>query len=343
MTDAAKRVRSDIHARRRLPAGSPSRRLWWVCVAAIAVGAALGACGAPADQPAEESSSAPSVSADGVDVPGQWSGVVDPTAIALGDGKVSQAPAVGMLYSCRTSFGGRGAPHGGPWINESDGTWDSTAKVRVQGSHTWPDAEYHETVDASTRVITSADLPTRQITGTFPIDPTDPAYQYDRNPNAIEPKTVTLRLPANPTVAALPACLPMGPIGILMNGVYLYNALDAAGADAAAHETQDACDGHPDGTEHYHYHNIPSCLLTATDAAGSTLVGYALDGFAIYVERDDSGNLPTNADLDACHGRVSTVLFNGEPTTIYHYSATLEFPYTVGCFRGTPAEQPIRQ
>jgi hypothetical protein len=29
------------------------------------------------------------------------------------------------------------------------------------------------------------------------------------------------------------------------------------------------------------------------------------------------------------------VLWNGKPTRIYHYVATAEYPYTLGCFRGT--------
>jgi hypothetical protein len=45
----------------------------------------------------------------------------------------------------------------------------------------------------------------------------------------------------------------------------------------------------------------------------------------------------TNADLDACHGTTSKVMWNGKKVRMYHYVATWEFPYTVGCFRGTPA------
>ncbi|MFD7613153.1 hypothetical protein [Streptomyces sp. NPDC059828] len=33
-------------------------------------------------------------------------------------------------------------------------------------------------------------------------------------------------------------------------------------------------------------------------------------------------------------------MWNGRERTIYHYSATLEFPYTVGCYRGTPVDAP---
>ncbi len=280
--------------------------------------------------------------------PAAWSATIDPTAIPLGDGKVSSEPKAGYLDSCKTSFGGRGAPHGGPWIDAATGTWNATSKAHVQGANTWPQAGYTETVDAGTRRITADDLPTKQVTGNFPISRTDPAYQYDRNPNQVVKKVIDLSLPAQPTAAAEVSCVPMGAIGVLKNGVYLFNAIDAAGGDAAAHETQDVCDGHPDGADFYHYHDVPSCLLDAagTTASGtpeantSTLVGYALDGYGIYVERDSAGSLPTDADLDQCHGRTSTVRFNGTEQTIFHYSATREFPYTVGCFHGTPVPQP---
>ncbi|HEY6280517.1 MAG TPA: hypothetical protein VIW72_01815, partial [Burkholderiales bacterium] len=41
-------------------------------------------------------------------------------------------------------------------------------------------------------------------------------------------------------------------------------------------------------------------------------------------------------DLDECHGRVSTILWDGKEMSMYHYVLTREYPYTVGCFRGTP-------
>jgi hypothetical protein len=44
----------------------------------------------------------------------------------------------------------------------------------------------------------------------------------------------------------------------------------------------------------------------------------------------------TNDDLDACHGRTSTIKVFGRRTRTYHYDATAEYPYTIGCFRGAP-------
>lgn len=264
-----------------------------------------------------------------------WKSAVDPHSIPLGDGHVASQPQTNYIYSCSTSFRGGGAQHAGPWINQAAGTWDSTAKVAVQGSVSWPTAQHTMVVSGANRIITTNDLPLGDATGIFPIARTDPAYQYDRNPNSIVAQSLSYQLPVTPAVAATPSCLSLGAIGVMTNGVLLFDGLDDGGRDAVAHETQDSCDGHPDGQQRYHYHSVPSCL-TAKATGSSTLVGYAMDGFGIYVERDSKGNLPTNADLDVCHGRTSAIEWDGKSVTMYHYDATLEYPYTVGCFKGTP-------
>ena len=99
-----------------------------------------------------------------------------------------------------------------------------------------------------------------------------------------------------------------------------------------AHEVQDSCDGHPQQGNTYHYHNITTCIQQSAPGV-STLVGWAGDGYPIVLERDASGAMPTNADLDKCHGRTSPILINGDVVNTYHYSATIEYPYTIGCFR----------
>jgi hypothetical protein len=68
----------------------------------------------------------------------------------------------------------------------------------------------------------------------------------------------------------------------------------------------------------------------------SALMGYAFDGFGIYGHRGENGKVLTNADLDACHGHTHEILWNGKKEKLYHYHATWEYPYTVGCYRGTP-------
>jgi hypothetical protein len=267
-----------------------------------------------------------------------WSGAtVDPTKLPIGDASMSTAGAgVGKLFACRAGNpNAGGAQVDGPWLNVAAGTWDSTTKLRVNGNVSWPTARYTETVSEGKRVLISNGLPVDFKTGTFPIGTDDPSYAYDRNPGSITEKsvTVTVTLAANGTVAEIPTCMNEGPVGMLKNGVYLFNSLDGRGDDAVAHESQDLCDGHPAMTT-YHYHNVPSCIRDASTGP-STVVGWIVDGFPLVVERDAAGNLPTNADLDECHGRTSPVLIDGQLVTTYHYSATLEFPYTIGCYKGT--------
>lgn len=53
-------------------------------------------------------------------------------------------------------------------------------------------------------------------------------------------------------------------------------------------------------------------------------------------EYNSKGELLTDSDLDACHGRTSVVPWHGKIVDIYHYDMTLDFSYVVGCFAGTP-------
>lgn len=46
--------------------------------------------------------------------------------------------------------------------------------------------------------------------------------------------------------------------------------------------------------------------------------------------------LLTNGDLDVCHGHTGKLTISGKKQqTLYHYHATAEYPYTLGCFTGT--------
>jgi len=252
--------------------------------------------------------------------------------LPLGDGKVSSTPKVGYVDSCTTNFRGGGARHAGSWI--SGDTWDAESKPTVQGSVYWSSAKMSITLSGSTRTISGNGLPIKLPTGIFPIQSNTTAYQYDTNPNSIQSQQVFYQLSADPTLASTPSCVPMGVIGYMTDGVALFNALDDAGRDAAAHEIQDKCDGHPQMQGVYHYHSMSACV-TAEDA-NNTLVGYALDGFGIFSDRDANGRQYTTADLDSCHGITSPIMWNGKKVTMYHYVLTHDYPYTISCFRGTP-------
>lgn len=97
----------------------------------------------------------------------------------------------------------------------------------------------------------------------------------------------------------------------------------------------DRCFGHPYATQ-YHYHGYSwKCMEQGEAGKQSPLLGYALDGFGIYGPRGADGKPVTNAQLDECHGMTSEVMFNGKQQSIYHYVLNNEYPYSVGCFRGT--------
>jgi hypothetical protein len=206
----------------------------------------------------------------------------------------------------------------------------------------WRDAAFETTLRGNTLSVKSNGLPVNAPTGIFPISRSDPVYVYDTNPNPIAAQQLDFVIPLSPVKAVQPGCLAMGMIGFALNGVAFYNALDDAGNDAAAHEVQDVCDGHPQGKGQYHYHSSSPCLPTAGDNAH---VGWALDGYPIFGMRDATGKLLTNADLDVCHGRAEKVMVDGR-TYDYAYRLTQAYPYTLGCFMGQlmpETRQSIRQ
>lgn len=261
---------------------------------------------------------------------------VDLTHLPVGDGMTSTSAERDHLWSCQTNFGGGGASSQGPWFN-GDGTWDATKKIAVSGEVDWP-SEFSVAVEGEQRVFTGNDLPDH-ATGLFPVATDDEAYQYDRNPNSIAEQAISFAIPAEPEVADAPSCVG-GEVGVLLSGAMLFNAVDAGGRDAVAWEVQDACDGHPQMSGVYHYHSVSDCTpgIAEVDASGhSVLIGYAFDGFGIFGHNGEGGAEVTNEDLDECHGHVGEVEWEGEMVEMYHYHATYEYPYTVGCFRGTAA------
>jgi hypothetical protein len=242
-------------------------------------------------------------------------------------------PKVGWIYSCQSTFTGGGAGTDGPWIDVANNTWDSLTKIAVEGAVAWT-SELSSKLSGTSRVITGNGLPSSP-TGIYPIQSTDPAYKYDQNPNRIESQTVKDAIPADPKFATTPSCANMGPVGIMTNGTQLYNALDGLGRDAAAHEVLDKCNGHPDQSGTYHYH-APSPCLSDPGTGHSRLIGYALDGFGIYGVRTTNGTELSSANLDACHGHTHAIVWNGKTVVMYHYHMTADFPYSIGCYRGTP-------
>ncbi|XP_011680344.2 uncharacterized protein LOC105445904 [Strongylocentrotus purpuratus] len=143
-------------------------------------------------------------------------------------------------------------------------------------------------------------------------------------------------IPKNPTSSNAKYELPMGPVGLALNGVALFNPYSNEGTDAVVTEaaTFDECDGHPTPMGIYHYHSSPFCVFSDRDNVPSTIIGVALDGFPIYGPNDENGNELYTADLDVCHGRY----VDGN----YRYHITEDFPYILGCFHGEVDSRNLR-
>lgn len=263
--------------------------------------------------------------------------VVQTGRLPVGDGRISTAPLRGSVFLCPRPGGGGGAQATGPWFG-TDGTFDPAQKPVVSGQTGWP-FQLQVSVSGALRQITGNGLP-NHATGTYPVAASDAAYQYDRNPNSIRAYSVALSLPAVPTVATTATCLgasgSFSGVGILLSGAQVFDATDALGRDAVAHELLDRCAGHPERTGVYHYHDISACIdRGGTAAAHAPLVGYAIDGFGIFGFAGENGAALRNADLDECHGHAHAIAWDGASVVLYHYHATREYPYTLGCFRGS--------
>ncbi len=142
------------------------------------------------------------------------------------------------------------------------------------------------------------------------------------NPNDIVIKEFTYYIPPTPKVLDYPGCLPEGTVGITVIGTAIYNPFTGDGLNALLNEVLDQCHGHPSPNGKYHYHGLTACV---PQTSTNELVGFAMDGYPIYGNKDENGQNLTSADLDACHGRT----VNGQ----YRYHATEDFPYYLGCFK----------
>ncbi len=245
-------------------------------------------------------------------------------------------------------------------------------------------------IDGDVRRITANGIPNHDV-GDFP---------NDGNPNTISAQTYAYQVPITPSGPGADVKI----LGITMSGVVLdpgtaetwnddatwrYEALrygtapqyfgDQGGTDETFHPTALGLDcnfAHVQPTGAYHYHGIPTGLVSETPA--ESFVGWAADGYPIYGRWDHSdpndgeselvelrssyalrsGTRPSGADgpggeydgtfgadweyvegsgdLDECNGRVGVVELDGELVTTYHYVLTHTFPYIPRCTHATP-------
>ena len=266
------------------------------------------------------------------------SSTIDPHALPLGNGRYrTDAPQRGYMFACDAKLfqfkNVVGATKIGAWVGAS--TFDMTAKPSVQGSVTWG-GKFSITTSGDTRVFTGNGLPAGVATGVFPTAAGDPAYEYDKNPFGLVEQSVAFSVPLHPRVAARASCTGLE-VGITLDGVELSGPLDSSGRDEMAYEMMDACSGMTQPGGLYHRHALSTCTPHIHER--NALVGYALDGFGIFSPFDADGRELRTADLDECHGRTSSVVWDGVEVEMYHYVLTRDFPYSVSCFRGEPVSK----
>ena len=169
---------------------------------------------------------------------------------------------------------------------------------------------------------------------------TDSRYQayngtntaFNKNPNSIGTKSYTFKIPASPAVNAAHEATPLGPIGVAVNGVPIYNQYAGPNTPLTNEiNSFDQYNGHPDQSSTYHYHVEP--LYIILNNTKSALIGFLLDGFPVYGALENGKTL-VSADLDAYHGHTGTTA--DYPNGIYHYHITADAPYINGTgFYGT--------
>ena len=132
-------------------------------------------------------------------------------------------------------------------------------------------------------------------------------------PSVIQTQNFSMTIFANPVEASTKEPTSLGPIGMALNGVAIYN--DREGGNVPVSDQTltsfDRAGGHsgPGGLYHYHFDGD----FTSYDDAN--LIGFLRDGFPIYGRKDADGSYPSN--LDANGGHVGATL--DYPNGVYHY------------------------
>jgi len=173
--------------------------------------------------------------------------------------------------------------------------------------------------------------------------PTDPCYAAYTpsfpDPNQISPQSLTIKAPATPDTAG--AQMGLGPVGIAVNGVAIFDNQAAPGDDIFKEAASfDRCGGHAAPGGEYHYHGEPYAI----SYDDSNLIGVLRDGYFVYGRRDADGSLPQS--LDGHGGHVATTADSATP--VYHYHLTqqtsinvdtagqMQWFLTTGSYEGTP-------
>jgi hypothetical protein len=266
-------------------------------------------------------------------------------------------PAKNTFYFCP---GPDPIMDGGPfaeWVDEDTYIIDTDKITFIDGSVA-VEGDFCVDTSENYRRLYGNGLPNHNI-GSFPINKTSEAYKYykgglcpigcfkDASEIDVNPYTLDITLPKNPVYNKEPTCIGYLTTGVAtVTGVAFHVEYAELGEGEAKRPNNpiallplDSCFGHPINNA-YHYHAKSwECFPDQGKAnKHSPLFGYAIDGFGIFGQRTLGGKLVTNDDLDVCHGHIHEIDWDGEKANMYHYHLNTEFPYSIGCFRGTPVK-----
>ena len=157
-------------------------------------------------------------------------------------------------------------------------------------------------------------------------------------------------IPTTPKYSSKVTSTSLGSIGVMISGAVLYNPFEGDGKTVAMANNftvtnsagitasfVDKCAGHPTpDIGAYHYLGLTNCVTAKVVKVSkpSHIIGFALDGFPIYGDRDNKGKQITAKNLDQCNGVISaTPEFQ---KGIYHYVllGTADARSSIACFHG---------
>ncbi len=132
-------------------------------------------------------------------------------------------------------------------------------------------------------------------------------------PGIIGTQNYVMTVPIAPAVASTHEATSLGPIGMSLNGVAIFNDREGGNVplDPNTILTFDRGGAHVGPGNAYHYHTNGD--FTSKDDA--RLIGFLRDGFPIYGRKDTSGAYPN--DLDAYGGHFGVT--QDYPGGFYHY------------------------
>ncbi|EDM45468.1 hypothetical protein SCB49_06662 [unidentified eubacterium SCB49] len=162
-------------------------------------------------------------------------------------------------------------------------------------------------------------------------------YCVECLPDYFKEQETTFVIPVTPTYLKTPQSFGRGGIGVALNGVK-YDPAAPLHAILAAHTIAPLDDhgGHVNPHGGYHYHAVTgSTKKVSQEDIHADLIGYAIDGFAIYSLTDKNGNKPE--DLDECGGHFDDI--RG-----YHYHAGEPGKNEIiKCLHGLPGYTEVKE